>query len=233
MLTLYASAPRRSAANLVLQDTVERVFVGNRYGDIARGVFLVRGENVVLMGEIVSFHLPRALAHRCSVLTLIAAAPSCEGSGRRGRSATIDRRTIASISAAAASGCQGGRGRVQSKERSKEGRRPPHSPRLLRRQERRRRHLLDASHHPQPHSFQSQLYTKQPLPSFGLFKRAQCRDRPDFMKCDGRQCIEDKESDSRLATAAPTTRQSYTWPAFASESTAQACARKCAFSCRP
>ncbi|SNX87311.1 related to LSM1 - Sm-like (Lsm) protein [Melanopsichium pennsylvanicum] len=39
-------------ANLVLQDTVERVFVGNRYGDIARGVFLVRGENVVLMGEI-------------------------------------------------------------------------------------------------------------------------------------------------------------------------------------
>ncbi|PWY99607.1 LSM-domain-containing protein [Testicularia cyperi] len=39
-------------ANLVLQDTVERVFVGNRYGDIPRGVFLVRGENVVLMGEI-------------------------------------------------------------------------------------------------------------------------------------------------------------------------------------
>lgn len=46
-----------SSANLVLQDTVERVFVGNRYGDIARGVFLVRGENVVLMGEIVSLSI--------------------------------------------------------------------------------------------------------------------------------------------------------------------------------
>ncbi|PWN46534.1 Sm-like ribonucleo protein [Violaceomyces palustris] len=39
-------------ANLVLQDTIERVYVGNRYGDIPRGVFLVRGENVVLLGEI-------------------------------------------------------------------------------------------------------------------------------------------------------------------------------------
>ena len=40
-------------ANLVLQDTIEQVWVGNRYGDIPRGVFLVRGENVVLLGEIV------------------------------------------------------------------------------------------------------------------------------------------------------------------------------------
>lgn len=50
-----------ATANLVLQDTVERVFVGNRYGDIARGVFLVRGENVVLMGEIVSRAIPISL----------------------------------------------------------------------------------------------------------------------------------------------------------------------------
>jgi hypothetical protein len=41
-------------ANLVLQDAVERIAVGNRYGDIPRGLFLVRGENVVLLGEIVS-----------------------------------------------------------------------------------------------------------------------------------------------------------------------------------
>ncbi|RCH83296.1 hypothetical protein CU098_004193 [Rhizopus stolonifer] len=39
-------------ANLVLQDTIERIYVGNCYGDIPRGIFLIRGENVVLVGEI-------------------------------------------------------------------------------------------------------------------------------------------------------------------------------------
>ncbi|CAK1355757.1 U6 snRNA-associated Sm-like protein LSm1 [Cercospora beticola] len=38
--------------NLVLQDTVERLFVQNLYADIERGLFLVRGENVLLLGEI-------------------------------------------------------------------------------------------------------------------------------------------------------------------------------------
>jgi U6 snRNA-associated Sm-like protein LSm1 len=37
----------------VLQDTVERLFVQNLYADIERGLFLVRGENVSLLGEIV------------------------------------------------------------------------------------------------------------------------------------------------------------------------------------
>ena len=41
-------------ANLVLQDTVERIHSGNKYGDIQRGIFLIRGENIVLLGEIVS-----------------------------------------------------------------------------------------------------------------------------------------------------------------------------------
>lgn len=41
-------------ANLVLQRTIERIHVGNEYGDIPRGVFIIRGENVVLLGEIVS-----------------------------------------------------------------------------------------------------------------------------------------------------------------------------------
>lgn len=41
-------------ANLVLHRTIERIHVGNRYGDIERGVFVIRGENVVLLGEIVS-----------------------------------------------------------------------------------------------------------------------------------------------------------------------------------
>ena len=32
--------------------TIERIYVGRKYGDIPRGVFIVRGENVVLLGEI-------------------------------------------------------------------------------------------------------------------------------------------------------------------------------------
>jgi U6 snRNA-associated Sm-like protein LSm1 len=49
-------------ANLVLQSTIERVFVPPNtssgptqpglYADIPRGIFLVRGENVLLLGEI-------------------------------------------------------------------------------------------------------------------------------------------------------------------------------------
>lgn len=39
-------------ANLVLHQTVERIHVGRKYGDIPRGIFVVRGENVVLLGEI-------------------------------------------------------------------------------------------------------------------------------------------------------------------------------------
>lgn len=41
-------------ANLVLHRTIERIHVGKEYGDIPRGVFIVRGENVALLGEIVS-----------------------------------------------------------------------------------------------------------------------------------------------------------------------------------
>jgi len=39
-------------ANLVLHQTIERIHVGKCFGDIPRGVFVVRGENVVLLGEI-------------------------------------------------------------------------------------------------------------------------------------------------------------------------------------
>lgn len=46
-------------ANLVLQRTIERIHVGNQYGDIPRGVFIIRGENVVLLGEIVSRNASR------------------------------------------------------------------------------------------------------------------------------------------------------------------------------
>lgn len=46
-------SPSRLAGNLVLQDTIERLYVANLYADIPRGIFLVRGENVSLLGEIV------------------------------------------------------------------------------------------------------------------------------------------------------------------------------------
>ena len=42
------------SANLVLHRTIERIHVGKKYGDIPRGIFVIRGENVVLLGEVVS-----------------------------------------------------------------------------------------------------------------------------------------------------------------------------------
>lgn len=39
-------------ANLVLHLTVERIYIGKEYGEIDRGVFFIRGENVVLCGEV-------------------------------------------------------------------------------------------------------------------------------------------------------------------------------------
>mmetsp|Transcript_3560 Transcript_3560/g.6490 ORF Transcript_3560/g.6490 Transcript_3560/m.6490 type:complete len:135 (-) Transcript_3560:199-603(-) len=39
-------------ANLVLERAVERIIVGDQYGDIPLGLNVVRGENVVLLGEI-------------------------------------------------------------------------------------------------------------------------------------------------------------------------------------
>jgi U6 snRNA-associated Sm-like protein LSm1 len=39
-------------ANLVLHETLERIHVDKFYGDIPRGIFLIRGENVVLAGEL-------------------------------------------------------------------------------------------------------------------------------------------------------------------------------------
>jgi len=36
--------------NLVLHQTIERIHVGKQYGDIVRGVIIIRGENIVLAG---------------------------------------------------------------------------------------------------------------------------------------------------------------------------------------
>lgn len=40
-------------ANLVLEDTVERIHHGDAFAENWHGLFLIRGENVVLLGEIV------------------------------------------------------------------------------------------------------------------------------------------------------------------------------------
>ena len=43
---------RLLVANLVLEDTVERIYHGNAFAEHWHGLFLIRGENVVLLGEI-------------------------------------------------------------------------------------------------------------------------------------------------------------------------------------
>jgi U6 snRNA-associated Sm-like protein LSm1 len=48
--------PPPGSANLVLEDTVERIYAGNTFAEKWCGLFLIRGENVVLLGEIVPSH---------------------------------------------------------------------------------------------------------------------------------------------------------------------------------
>ncbi|KAL8829169.1 MAG: hypothetical protein Q9191_002163 [Dirinaria sp. TL-2023a] len=52
MFTTAAQLLDLTDTNLVLQDTIERIFARDLYADIPRGIFLVRGENVVMLGEI-------------------------------------------------------------------------------------------------------------------------------------------------------------------------------------
>ena len=40
----------------MLDECVERIYVKDMYGEIPLGVFIIRGENVVLLGELVSSH---------------------------------------------------------------------------------------------------------------------------------------------------------------------------------
>jgi len=39
-------------ANIVLESAVERIVVGSRYADVPLGLYVIRGENVVLLGEV-------------------------------------------------------------------------------------------------------------------------------------------------------------------------------------
>ena len=50
---IYSSFPP-NLANLVLEATVERIYHGSTFAERKVGVFLIRGENVVLLGEVVS-----------------------------------------------------------------------------------------------------------------------------------------------------------------------------------
>lgn len=36
---------------------MERIYAGKLYADVPRGIFLVRGENVLLLGEVVCVYL--------------------------------------------------------------------------------------------------------------------------------------------------------------------------------
>ena len=46
-------------ANLVLQDTIERIILPDAYSENHYGLFVIRGENVVLLGEVVNcYYLP-------------------------------------------------------------------------------------------------------------------------------------------------------------------------------
>ncbi|XP_019194246.1 PREDICTED: sm-like protein LSM1B isoform X3 [Ipomoea nil] len=51
--------------NVVLEGVCERVIVGNLYSDIPLGLYIVRGENVVLIGELGSSEeeLPQHMIH--------------------------------------------------------------------------------------------------------------------------------------------------------------------------
>jgi hypothetical protein len=59
---LKRSACWRRAANLVLEGAYERIIVGNSYGDIPLGLYVIRGENVVLLGQVVG-STPLALSN--------------------------------------------------------------------------------------------------------------------------------------------------------------------------
>ena len=53
LITYEDGIAEQVVANIVLQDTIERNFVLDCYSDVSRGTFLVRGENVLLLGEVV------------------------------------------------------------------------------------------------------------------------------------------------------------------------------------
>ena len=58
-------------ANLVLHNSVERIHVDTMYGDIPKGIFVVRGENVVLLGEVDRENEERSNLKKVSIETIL------------------------------------------------------------------------------------------------------------------------------------------------------------------
>ncbi|CAL5221532.1 g3740 [Coccomyxa viridis] len=54
-------------ANLVLEGAVERIVVGNLYAEDPLGLYVVRGENVVLLGDIDGADDPPAVLQKVSI----------------------------------------------------------------------------------------------------------------------------------------------------------------------
>lgn len=40
---------------ILLSETCERIFVGEKYSDVRQGLIVIKGENIALIGEMVSF----------------------------------------------------------------------------------------------------------------------------------------------------------------------------------
>lgn len=72
-ISLVRSVDRRltsacPVANVVLENAYERIIVDDVYGDIPLGVYVIRGENIVIMGEVVSLSVKAwfSLATECT-----------------------------------------------------------------------------------------------------------------------------------------------------------------------
>ena len=66
-------------ANIVLEQAQERVIVGKRFADVPLGLYVIRGENVVLLGTMVRTRTLQPSAARsppCSTAPAAAPAPS-------------------------------------------------------------------------------------------------------------------------------------------------------------
>ena len=53
-------------ANIVLEQAVERIVVGTRFADVPLGLYVIRGENVVLLGEMVRANPRRRACVQCA-----------------------------------------------------------------------------------------------------------------------------------------------------------------------
>ncbi len=42
------------SGNIILHETIERIFVGMKFADVKQGIMVIRGENISLIGEQVS-----------------------------------------------------------------------------------------------------------------------------------------------------------------------------------